>query len=219
MITRVWSAAGVAAVTAALTLGVSAPASAQQLEVFAGPSTFDATSEGGTGAMTSRATSTSSGGDDPEHPNQFVSDSYGRVAAQTPVERLATYRVTVTFEGARTAESATGQGATARGFGEVQLWDCCFAGEQTLIRTAETDLPSTAGDAEVVMELTPSADMTLNVQALLHSKAITSTAYAGQASVESSAIGTSIDVTQIAEAPAAEPTPQPRRTCLLFVCL
>lgn len=74
------------------------------------------------------------------------------------------------------------------------------------------------------MELTPTRDMSLNVQALLHSRASTSTAYVGHAEVASSTERTTIDVTKIAEAPAPAPQPAPGGglglgLCILGICL
>lgn len=194
------------------------PASAESLQVFSGPGTAGATSEEGTGRMTSEASSASAGGGDSSHPGQIVTDSFGRVASETPVVRGAKYRVTVTFDDARTTESTTGAGATARGFGEVQLWNCCFAGELTFIRSASTELASTTSDAQVVTELTPAQDMRLNIQVLLHSYAATSTAEVGRADVESTTERTTVDVTKIADAPTTPKPPKPKR-CLLFLCI
>lgn len=219
MFKRIAGAAAVALTSAALMVGTSVPANAEALDVFAGGGTFNSTAEDGTGAMTSSSYSYSGGGGDPHHPNQVIMDNFGRVAAQTPVQRGATYRITVTFEDARTTESTTGSGATARGFGEVELWNCCFAGEQTFIKEAASELPASTDDATVVMEYTPHQDMTLNVQALLHSYSATSTAQVGTAKVSSSTERTIIDVTKIADAPPSTTPPANPKTCLLFVCL
>ena len=213
-------AAGVVLAAAAMLVVASTSAAhAESLEVFAGGGTFNATSEGGTGRMTAQAASTSPGGGDTERGDLFVVDNYARVASQVSVERGATYRVTVDFLGARTTEAATGQAAVARGFAEVELYNCCFAGGQSFIRSAETELPSVSGTARVVLDLVPTEDMTLNVQAVLHAYAASSTAYAGQSSVDASTDRTTVSVTKVAYAPAVPEQPRPGRLCLLFVCL
>lgn len=102
-----------------LLVGGSTAAHAQAVPVSSGPNTFNATSDDGTGAMTSSAEVAGPGGADDEHANRVEQDNYGQVGAFLQVE-AGTYNVTVTVDNAVADETASGT-ATARGFVEVTI--------------------------------------------------------------------------------------------------
>ena len=180
----------------ALALCTAAPAAAEQVEVFSAGGTFNSTAESGTGAMTSNASASGLGAAPQEEPNQVIVDNFGRVNGALDVTGGSTYRVTTTLSGARANESATG-GATARGFVEVELYDCCFAGEATLLTSKEAELPSQPGQVEVVQEVYLPRDSSLTPNVLLHSYAAADVDTVDTASVDSSTQTTTIDISPV----------------------
>lgn len=180
----------------ALGLCTAAPAAAEQVEVFSAGGTFNSTAESGTGAMTSNASVTGLGAAPQEEPNQVTADNFGRVNGALDVVGGATYRVTTTLSGARASESATG-GATARGFVEVELYDCCFAGEATLLTSKEAELPSESGQVKVVQEVYLPRNSSLTPNVLLHSYAAADVDTVDTASVDSSTQTTTIDISPV----------------------
>jgi len=198
-------------------LAAGGAAHAENVPVSAGAGTFNSTAEDGTGAMTSNARSNGAGAPYNEHADQIIMDNYGVIGAGLQVEGGSTYRVTVTLDDAVTEEAATGS-ATARGFVEVGLYDCCFAGEQTLIRSSKAELPSAPGDVEVEMDVYLANDSYLTANVELHSYASTYVDSTDSATVESSTAATIVDIS-----PVGEPTPppvveEPAPTCILFLC-
>lgn len=196
-------------VASAIALGTAGSAAAEQVEIFSAGGTFNSTAESGTGKMTSNASTTGLGGA-PQEPRQEIRvDNFGRVNAGLQIEGGATYRVTTTLDGARTTESASGS-ATARGFVEVELYDCCFAGEATLLTTKEAELPSIRGQVQVVQDVFVPRDTMLTPNVSLHSYAAAFVDSTDTATVDSSTETTSIDISPLGEPePQPEPEPEP----------
>lgn len=191
-------------ITSVIGLGIAGSAAAEQVDVFSAGGTFNSTSESGTGAMTSNASVSGLGGAPQEPRNELKVDNFGRVNAGLQVEGGSAYQVTVTLEGARTAESASGS-AVARGFVEVELYDCCFAGEARLLTTKEAELPSERGQVKVVQEVYVSQDTMLTPNVSLHSYASAYVDSVDTARVESSTRTTSVDISRV----GAQPEPPP----------
>lgn len=204
----------------ALLVGAGTAAYAETVDMYSQPGTAESSSEEGTGAMSSSVSVEGLGGAPQEHPGTVERDHYGAVGSFLEVEGGATYTVTVNLDNAVALESASGT-ATARGFVEVDLSDCCFAGETSPLGGREVELPSSATDVEVSIDVYVPRDTQLTVNVLLHAFASAHVDTTDTASVEASATGTTIDITRVddlAPTPPADDEEPRKKKCVLFLC-